>query len=128
MSPKLESRAERDRLLAVGLLALGVAALAALFARVESQEAAPVLGIAWLLDLTLGAACLLLWAAWGWLEPRRRRTASKLEARLTRCRLRHHQRAGALPEDEVHDLEAWIDRREQAALRRPPRSRGKLLK
>lgn len=113
-----DTRAERSGILVAGVLALGAAAVASLFAPVESREAAPVLGIMWLLNLLVGGLLLLLWAAWRWLEPRRRRTRASWETRLVRCRLRHYEAAGMLDEDELHRLEAWLDRRERAALRR----------
>lgn len=108
---------ERARVLTVGLSALGAAAVAALFAPVESREAAPVLGMVWLADLTVGALFLLLWVTWDWLEPRRRRAGIKWEARLARCSLERHRRLGTLSQNEQASLSAWIDRREREALR-----------
>lgn len=108
---------ERARIRATGLLALAAAAVASLFAPVESREAAPVLGILWLFDLAVGGLFLMLWAAWGWLEPRRRRAAVKWEARLARCRLERFRTAGALGREEAARLRASIDRMERGALR-----------
>jgi hypothetical protein len=119
--------AERARILVAALAALGAAAFAALFAPVESREVAPVLGILWLLDLLVGSLLLLLWAAWSRLEPRRRRVATRWEARLARCRLRHYQRRGTIDQQEAHRLEAWIARRERAADRGSGTTQGKQL-
>ena len=109
---------ERARIRATGLLALAAAAVASLFAPVESREAAPVLGILWLFDLAMGTLFLLLWAAWDWLEPRRCRAAIKWEARLARCRLERFRDLGAVNRQEAVSLGALIDRRERGALRR----------
>jgi len=117
MTRKVRPDPERTRILVAALAALGAAAAAALFAPVESREVAPVLGILWLLDLLAGGLLLLIWGAWSRLEPSRRRATTRWEARLARCRLRHYQGRGEVDEDEVHRLEAWIDRREQTALR-----------
>ena len=111
-------RTERARILATGLLALGAAGLASLFAPVESREAAPVLGVLWLFDLAVGTLFLLLWAAWDRLEPRRRRAATKWEARLARRKLEHYRGIGTLCGEEAARLAAAIERRERAALRR----------